>query len=269
LRYYFWPIILFFLVSGGGSVVFSAGPAFDSDEDGVVDKHDLCPDSPPGVVIDINGCPEDRDNDEVPDYKDICPDTPSRTRVNRVGCAEGQTFDSDADGVDDQRDKCFETPAGIPVNRYGCPRDSDTDMVFDFEDKCADTPPGLPVDTTGCPLAEALPLYLDLGPVFAADQRNGFSEDQQLRMAAEYLDRVPLAYVVVGGHTDSGGSGATNARISQVWAEYFRNYLIERYRFDPTRITARGFGATRPLGAKATQRGWTSNRRVVITLRQN
>ncbi|MDZ7605554.1 MAG: thrombospondin type 3 repeat-containing protein [Cyclobacteriaceae bacterium] len=57
---------------------FAFGEAKDEDGDGVPDKKDKCPDTPPGVAVDENGCPLDRDGDGVPDYKDDCPDQPGR-----------------------------------------------------------------------------------------------------------------------------------------------------------------------------------------------
>ena len=45
----------------------------DSDDDGVLDSDDACPDTPAGVEVDFMGCPVDRDLDGVPDYIDECP----------------------------------------------------------------------------------------------------------------------------------------------------------------------------------------------------
>ncbi|GAB6144707.1 OmpA family protein [Desulfocicer niacini] len=58
----------------------------DSDNDGVIDDKDLCPDTPAGVVVDENGCPLDTDKDGVYDYMDKCPGTPLGAKVNAQGC---------------------------------------------------------------------------------------------------------------------------------------------------------------------------------------
>jgi len=58
----------------------------DSDNDGVIDDNDLCPDTPAGVVVDQNGCPLDTDQDGVYDYMDKCPGTPLGAQVNAQGC---------------------------------------------------------------------------------------------------------------------------------------------------------------------------------------
>ncbi len=58
----------------------------DSDNDGVPDDRDKCPDTPPGVEVDSDGCPLDTDGDGVPDYLDKCPGTPIGAKVNPMGC---------------------------------------------------------------------------------------------------------------------------------------------------------------------------------------
>jgi len=58
----------------------------DSDNDGVPDDRDKCPDTPPGVEVDADGCPLDTDGDGVYDYLDKCPGTPAGAKVNPMGC---------------------------------------------------------------------------------------------------------------------------------------------------------------------------------------
>jgi OOP family OmpA-OmpF porin len=84
------------IMSGAGMAGFvkkvfltkKAAPAAlkDSDNDGVTDDKDLCPDTPAGVVVDENGCPLDTDKDGVYDYMDKCPGTPLGAKVNAQGC---------------------------------------------------------------------------------------------------------------------------------------------------------------------------------------
>jgi outer membrane protein OmpA-like peptidoglycan-associated protein len=119
----------------------------DSDGDGIEDKFDKCPKTPAGVAVDNNGCPVDSDGDGVPDYLDRCPGTPANFPVDEKGCP----LDSDNDGVLDVFDKCPNTPPGIKVDDYGCPIDSDNDGVPDSIDKCPDTPIGVKVNAQGCP----------------------------------------------------------------------------------------------------------------------
>lgn len=57
----------------------------DWDEDGVIDAHDECPDTPLEALVDDKGCPLDGDMDGVPDYKDDEPDTPEGNWVDEYG----------------------------------------------------------------------------------------------------------------------------------------------------------------------------------------
>jgi hypothetical protein len=96
---------------------------------------------------------KDSDNDGVPDSTDTCPNTPSGASVDTNGCASSQK-DSDGDGVKDNLDQCPDTPAGETVNSNGCStseRDTDGDGVIDSLDNCANTPNGAEVDENGCP----------------------------------------------------------------------------------------------------------------------
>jgi outer membrane protein OmpA-like peptidoglycan-associated protein len=131
-----------------GATVDQRGCPRDSDQDGVVDGIDQCPNTPAGAKIDAGGCPVDADRDGIPDGLDQCPDTPAGAAVNTVGCPA----DADRDGVPDGLDQCPDTPAGATVDATGCPKDSDGDKVLDGIDKCPETPPGVTVDTNGCPL---------------------------------------------------------------------------------------------------------------------
>jgi outer membrane protein OmpA-like peptidoglycan-associated protein len=80
--------------------------------------YDRCPKTTPASVpVDKYGCPYDSDNDGVPDYLDKCPNTPAGVKVDKDGCP----LDSDGDGVPDYLDKCPDTPAGVKVDKDGCP----------------------------------------------------------------------------------------------------------------------------------------------------
>jgi len=58
----------------------------DSDNDGVLDNLDKCPDTPAGAAVDKDGCPLDSDKDGVYDYLDKCPGTPEGVKVDKDGC---------------------------------------------------------------------------------------------------------------------------------------------------------------------------------------
>lgn len=59
-------------------------PCMDTDNDGVCDFLDRCPDTPEGMAVDGAGCPLDADGDGVPDSIDECPTIPGPPTNN--GC---------------------------------------------------------------------------------------------------------------------------------------------------------------------------------------
>jgi outer membrane protein OmpA-like peptidoglycan-associated protein len=123
-------------------LTFNLGDSNDQDGDGVSDKKDTCPDTPPNVSVDKMGCPLDKDGDGIPDHLDSCPNIAGSSSLN--GCP-----DKDNDGVEDSKDRCPDQ-AGV-VALQGCP-DADKDGVADIDDKCANTKPGTKVDSKGCPV---------------------------------------------------------------------------------------------------------------------
>lgn len=114
-----------------GAKLDAQGCAMDSDNDGVVDGIDQCPNTPAGVTVDSVGCPLDSDNDGVPDYKDLCPNTPEGVEVDEDGCPiAGQTILS-LTGVNFQFDKAALTPEAQTVLDDAVAALLDTDEVVE------------------------------------------------------------------------------------------------------------------------------------------
>jgi len=65
------------------------GCEFDTDNDGVVNSRDYCPQNTQKELskgIAVNGCPKHSDFDGTPDYRDQCPDTPRGVKTAKYGC---------------------------------------------------------------------------------------------------------------------------------------------------------------------------------------
>ena len=83
---YIDPAILFLVI--GGDV--DEEPT-DTDNDGVEDGQDQCPDSDLDAAVDLNGCTSsqlDDDNDGVSDAEDQCPNSSVGVTVDIVGCED-------------------------------------------------------------------------------------------------------------------------------------------------------------------------------------
>jgi outer membrane protein OmpA-like peptidoglycan-associated protein len=84
-------------------------------------------------------------------------------------------------------------------------------------------------------------------------------------VAAVLTTQDPETKIVIEGHTDSQGSAASNQELSQRRAQAVRDYLVSRG-MSADRVTAQGFGLTRPIADNASAEGRANNRRVEIVV---
>ncbi|MCX6230441.1 MAG: DUF5723 family protein [Bacteroidetes bacterium] len=257
----------------------------DADSDGVINKNDKCPDTPPGVQVDSLGCPLDTDGDSIADYLDKCPNTPKGIKVDTNGCP----VDTDGDGVPDFLDKC-PTVKGLIIFQ-GCP-DTDGDSVQDAEDRCPnekgeialqgcpdkdkDGTPDIddkcpevagPKENHGCPVevkAEVKELFKKAlqGIQFAS------GKEVILKPSFGILDQVakvmkdnPIYILTINGHTDNVGNPEKNKELSEKRANAVKKYLQQKG-VEENRMKAKGFGDTLPVADNKTKEGQKQNRRV-------
>lgn len=250
----------------------------DSDGDGVPDDTDECP-MVKGLAT-LGGCP-DRDSDGVRDGKDLCPDVAGTTKA--FGCP-----DKDGDGVGDATDKCPDQagvpekkgcPASADVDRdgvpdskdmcpavagspgaKGCP-DRDRDTVADEDDKCPDTA-GLP-EERGC-VPKALRQFTGSirGIYFESGKAKIRSKSFKiLDQAATVLNKYPKLNILVQGHTDDRGSDTDNQKLSEKRAQAVMAYLVSKS-VSAKRLTAKGYGESKPVASNKTTKGRGKNRRI-------
>lgn len=86
----------------------------------------------------------------------------------------------------------------------------------------------------------------------------------KLDQIAEDMKNDPSLKVEIQGHTDSIGSEKYNMKLSQRRANAVRNYLIKKGGISPDRLTAVGYGETRPVASNKTKEGRAKNRRVEL-----
>lgn len=191
------------------------------------------------------------------------------TLLNEGSC---KCIDSDGDNVCDENDLCPSLPG--PVDNEGCPyTDADGDGVLDKDDKCVEAP-GLAVNG-GCPdkiITEDAERKLNeyaktiLFEVGSYDFQNGVSE--QLDEIVFIMNQYKAANFAIEGHTDSAGNNSKNLILSDNRANAVRKYLISKG-INTKRLTAQGFGETRPIDTNKTAEGRLNNRRVELKVVNN
>ena len=237
----------------GGAIGWLICQESDADRDGINDKNDACPRTPPGVSVDERGCPTDSDGDGVADHLDECSGTVRGASVDADGCA----LDSDKDRVVDHMDKCPGTPRGAMVDRNGCEKDSDGDGVTDGSDRCPNTAKGKAVNKVGC---HTLISLTGLSFETASHDLSG-SAMRKLDTVVQTLQKNPEIDVLIEGHTDSRGNEANNQQLSELRAKAVLNYLVSEG-ISAARLTSRGYGESDPVASNDTAEGQAQNRRV-------
>lgn len=76
----------------------------------------------------------------------------------------------------------------------------------------------------------------------------------------------PRAVFMVEGHTDSTGDSGANQRLSQSRAEAVRRYMVETLQVPEGRVTAVGFGDSRPIAKNESAEGRRQNRRIDLVI---
>ncbi|MEC7519009.1 MAG: OmpA family protein [Myxococcota bacterium] len=244
----------------------------DADGDGILDPDDECPNDPEDfdAYEDEDGCPEDQDQDGDgrPDTVDACPVEPEDADgyQDEDGCPE---LDNDLDGLVDSADRCPLEPEDMDghADADGCPDlDNDGDTIPDRTDRCPNEPG--PADEGGCPRVYQDVEVTSTGIVI--HQRIYFEFNRAvirdrsfpiLNTVAQVMRDFPDISIEIQGHTDSRGGDDYNMRLSGERAEAVRQYLMQQG-IAAGRLTARGYGETRPIDTNRTEAGRANNRRV-------
>jgi OOP family OmpA-OmpF porin len=84
----------------------------------------------------------------------------------------------------------------------------------------------------------------------------------EIAKVGEFMRKYPTTTAVIEGHTDNVGSYDHNMELSQRRAEAVMNYLVGKFGIDGSRLSAKGYGYTRPVADNATDEGKQKNRRI-------
>lgn len=85
---------------------------------------------------------------------------------------------------------------------------------------------------------------------------------KDLNKVGDFLTDHPEEKLIISGHTDSSGNEELNLQLSQARADAIRTYLINEFKIDESRITAIGYGSSKPLTQEITDEHKQLNRRV-------
>jgi OOP family OmpA-OmpF porin len=148
-------------------------------------------------------------------------------------------------------------PVAVPVAVM--PGDEDGDGVTDDKDACPGTPRGIAVDERGCwAMSSALLFDFDKSVV----KKEFYPVLDQTK---KIFDDYPTMNVQIEGHADSTGSDAYNQQLSERRANAVMSYLVNTVGIAPNRLTAVGYGESKPAYPNDTPENRAKNRRVEFT----
>ncbi|OIP82729.1 MAG: hypothetical protein AUK44_07080 [Porphyromonadaceae bacterium CG2_30_38_12] len=271
-----------------GVIVDKKGCPLDADGDGIPDYIDKCPDTPKEAykAIDSDGCPLDSDGDGVPDYLDKCPDTPEAERhtVDSVGCtvkttetqaveiqapivaAVSPTTSPAVTNIETPVDSFTVNPTATktPIEAQVPDKDTDGDGIIDKLDRCPELA-GVALNG-GCPeIKKEVQVVFQKALQGIQFERAKFIIKPLSYVILDHVARVlnenPTYLVEIQGHTDNEGKAETNLKLSNNRANVVRDYLISKG-IDASRLSANGYGDTRPIAPNTSAINKAKNRRV-------
>jgi outer membrane protein OmpA-like peptidoglycan-associated protein len=86
---------------------------------------------------------------------------------------------------------------------------------------------------------------------------------------ANFLIDHPQFKLIISGHTDSEGKADANLRLSQARADAIKAYLTYTFGIDINRISATGYGGSKPIVEEKTEEDRRLNRRVEFEIKRN
>jgi OOP family OmpA-OmpF porin len=90
--------------------------------------------------------------------------------------------------------------------------------------------------------------------------------NDDIKRVADFMKEFPDTTAVIEGYTDNIASAAYNQKLSEKRANSVRQYLIDKFGIDGSRLTAKGYGEDKPIASNDTEEGRQQNRRVQAVL---
>jgi len=145
------------------------------------------------------------------------------------------------------------------------PTDTDGDGIVDARDKCPNTLAGAKVGPDGCVVQEQV---ITLPNIEFASGKAALTAKGEgtLEAVLRFLQSQPNVGLDIYGHTDAQGAEAYNQKLSEGRAQSVMDYLVSKG-IPKTRLTARGYGESKPIATNDTAEGRAQNRRVELRIR--
>lgn len=141
-------------------------------------------------------------------------------------------------------------------------KDTDGDGINDYDDLCDTTADGANVDDYGCDFTGVLE-----GVTFTTASADMTQEGSEaLDKVIAQLKENDEVKISIQAHTDNRGAAAANMELSRKRAETVVRYLVDLGRIDLGRMSAVGYGESRPLQSNRAEAGRQANRRVEIKI---
>ncbi|MFZ2398334.1 MAG: OmpA family protein [Smithella sp.] len=91
--------------------------------------------------------------------------------------------------------------------------------------------------------------------------------NDDIKKVADFMKEFPDTTAEIGGHTDNIASAEYNQKLSQARADSVRQYLINNFGIKASRLSAVGYGLTKPIAGNDTEEGRQKNRRVQAVIK--
>jgi OOP family OmpA-OmpF porin len=130
--------------------------------------------------------------------------------------------------------------------------------------------PDLVVDSRISDCAKCAPILVTIVLNVEFDTDKAVVKDEyrnEIKKVADFMKTYPKTNAVIEGHTDNVDTAEYNQKLSEARANSVRQYLINNFGIKASRLTAVGYGLTKPIASNNTEEGRQKNRRVQAVIK--
>ncbi|MFA5324274.1 MAG: OmpA family protein [Smithella sp.] len=117
-------------------------------------------------------------------------------------------------------------------------------------------------DCPNCVVTIALNVEFDTNKAVVKDMYKN-----EIKKVANFMKTYPNTTAVIEGHTDNVDTAEYNQKLSTERANSVRQYLINNFGIKASRLSAVGYGLTKPIASNKTEEGRQKNRRVQAVIK--